>query len=212
MGTLLNAMNRARIRARDVAATLINNDELLLLVNGQIATVHDELINLRSTLIQRTAQLETQQGVPEYIAGFRAVSVLNACTATGRPLVQVTPGEMQCYDAAAEGAPQYFALMPARHVILYPTPDDIHQIQFTYYPPVVELVDIDEDDFAYDGIFNRFFEDALTVDILGINERDITYASALMAVNFEKALNKVFARRIETRRTVTPDMFMVEGL
>lgn len=212
MGTLLTTLDRARIRARDTDKTLFSDAQLLALINGIITHVHDELINIQSLLIEATHDENLVAGVADYVAGFRAVSITRAFHSNTGELFQVTPEEAHDLGYHGEGRPRAFTFGTGRNITFYPTPDDAYPVRFYYFPPAMELTNIPDDDFPYDGLFNRYIEDALAVEIRGIQERDISYAAANMALSWEKAMNKTYARGVQKKRVATPDMFYVGGL
>jgi hypothetical protein len=157
--------------------------------------------------------LTTEAGKGEYTAGFRFESVsLAHIGGDTTPISQVPPEQAAAWAGSASGRPTAFYLGNDRRVGFLPVPDDAYTVRFYHHKPLIELTDVENDDLPFDGVFDRVVEDMLTVDILGINERDTTYAAGLLAINWEKAMNRAFARGTAAKRMPVPDMFAVEGL
>lgn len=212
MGTLSTAITRARIRARDTAKTLLTDTQLIELANGAVETIYAQLVEIRSSLVFATDTLTTEAGTDEYTANFRFTAVSLAHIAGDpTPLDAVAPEAAAAQAGAAPGRPAAFYLKPQRRVGFLPVPNDAYPVVFYYQQPLPALTK-PEDTLPFDGIWDRVIEDMLTVDMLGTNERDTTYAAGLLAVNWTGAMNKTYARGVMRRRVRRPAMFAAEGV
>jgi hypothetical protein len=213
MGTVKTHGDLARVKARN--PTSITDLITLGLVNGILENIYQQLVFVESNLVYAETSITTAAGDMEYTPevsfnGFLRDGVWVDGETTY--LAELTEADKVKYDyGSTTSRPEGYYLTEDGKVGFLWVPDDEYTIYAQYWKPLTALDDYDDDDLPWGGIWNQAIERLLVVEILEILERDNSRQAILADIEWDKAMNMVYARGIRQRRQVS-DMFTVDGI
>ena len=199
MGTLAVKLNKVRLHIKDLDKTKFSDDELLLLANDIRSRIDRLLESMESSLVFTQASFNTEVGVLDYTLattkGLADESVW--ITDPEYPLTLVTwiPTD------GATGTPSRYALLPDGNISLYPTPDEVQTVGYSYYAESTPFTSYTTDDIPYFGIWDEGLERTVTLEALEILERDISRVSILANDAWMQATQKTVLRGCRRRQS-----------
>lgn len=216
MGTLQTVITRALVRARGQEQHVYaqGDDQLLGLVNSILEDVNKDLQQIESSLVYSHGTITTSVGMMEYTPGFTHQGFLDNgvwVTDDTRFLKLLTESDKVEFDYLnSTGEPIGYYLTEDGKVGLLWVPDAIYTVNVLYWKPLTEMTAVATDVIPWGGISNRFIQERLTMDLMMIQERDITQQAALVQGIQDQALAATY--RIGVRPiTKTGSFFDLEG-
>lgn len=216
MGTLQTVVTRALVRSRshNQHVWAEQDDQLLGLVNGILEDINKDLRQVESSMAYSHGTITTESGTMEYTPLFTHVGFcddgvwINDDTSF---LKLLNEADKVAYDylnttMQPEG---YFFTEDSKVGFLW-VPDDVYTVNVLYWKPLTEMTTIATDTLPFMGIWNRFIQERLTMDLMMIEERDITQQAAIVANAYDAAMSETYRYGVRNRR-ISTSFFDLEG-
>lgn len=213
MGTVKTHGDRAQMKTRN--PTSITDTIVLGLINDILENIYQQLVFVESNLVYAETSIPTVAGTMEYTPtpsfnGFLRDGVW--IDGEDGYLIELSETDKVKYDyGSTTSQPEGYYLTEDGKVGFLWVPDAVYTIYCQYWKPLTALTDYDNDDLPWGGIWNQAIQRLLVVEILEILERDNSRQAILADIEWDKAMNMVYARGIRQRRQVS-DMFTIEGV
>lgn len=216
MGTVKTIGDKARIKIRDTSKTVyLLDSELLGMINDISESIYQTLCQIESNLIYGIASVTTVADIVEYVPTFDFDGFLASGSWVADNtvyLTQISESEKNRHGyGSSTGEPSFFYLTEDNKIGYLSVPDKAYIISHTFLKPLVELTDYDSDDLPWYGIWDAVFMRQLAVELLEIQERDITRQAMLLEIARSKALNMTYKRGIR-QRAQRSGLYSAEGL
>ena len=219
MGTLKTAIDLARIKTRTTnkISPFSSNSDLVLIVNGILEEIYQTLVSVQSNLVYDEGTVTTTADTGEYTPSFTTKGgfLHEGSWVDGEDtylsLVSEADKIKWDYDSSTN-QPEAFYLTADGKIGYLWVPDDTYTIHHLYWKPYTELTSYDDDDLPWEGIWNKYIERMLIVEMLEILESDNSRQAILAENEWDHAMNLVYNRGIRQEKVIS-DMFSgIEGI
>lgn len=207
MGTLQTVITRALVRARGQEQHVYahGDTQLLGLVNSILEDINKDLQQVESSLVYSHGTITTAAGTGEYTPSFTHQGFMdNGVWITDETifLKLLSESDKVAYDyATATGQPEgYFFTEDGKVGFLW-VPDAIYTVNVLYWKPLAEMTAVSTDTLPWGGIWNRFIQERLTMDLMMIQERDIVQQSVLVQGQYDAAMAATYRMGVRSIRT-----------
>ena len=218
MGSLRTIVDRAlvNIRGQNQFIYAQKDAQLLGTVNTILAEVHEILQSIESNMVYSHGTISLADGTGEYTPSFSFESIMDEGVwlddSADKFLVQGNEVDKMWYDTEnTTGEPETYYITEGGDIGFLWIPDDSYTANVLYFTPLTELTDIDSDDLPWNGIWNRFIQDALEMKLKRSQERNVTIEALSKLDSYSGAIAKTYKRGVRSRR-VTSDFFSLEGM
>lgn len=215
MGTVATIANRERVKIIDTKVDY-GDPDVLGMLNGILETIYQTLVNVNSNLVYDIGNVLTEADTVEYTPGFSFDGFLREGSwVDGEDiyLSQVPEADKIKWDyASTTSQPEAFYITEGGDIGYLWVPDDAYTIYHTYWKPLTALTDYDNDDFPWNGIWNRYIGTMLLRELMELMEKEPSALHLYLSrIEWDKAMVMVYTRGIRRERQVS-DMFSVEGI
>lgn len=214
MGTVSTCCDRARVKIRDKNARQFTDADLLGMINDILEDIYQTLVNMNSNLVYATGTVTTTADKGEYTPSFESDGFLSdGSWVDGEDiyLQQVSEADKIKWDYdSTTNQPEAFYVTEDEKIGYLWVPDDAYTIHHTFWEPLIELDDYDNDDLPW-LVWNRVVQRRLVVEMLEVLELDNSRHLGFLVIEEEKAMAMTYARGVRKTRQAS-DMFSVEGI
>ena len=215
MGTLSDHAERAGLKIRDSNWRQFAKTERLSLANDIIEQIYQKLVFIESNLVYAEGTITTVASIAECTPSFSHDGFLHDgvwLDGEDTYLGQVEEADKVKYDyGTTTSKPEAYYLAEDGKVGFLWVPDDAYTVHVQYWEPLTALTDYDSDDLPWGGIFNRYIQRMLVLEMKEVLERDNTRDAIMAAIELGQALNMVYARGVRYRRQIS-NMFSIKGI
>ena len=215
MGTLKVHADLAALKIRDTSNIQFFEADKLALINDILETIYQTLINVNSNLVYAVGTIPTVADTAEYVPGFSHNGFMregNWVDGEDTYIYQVPEADKIKWDySSTTSQPEAFYVAEDGKVGYLWVPDAVYTIYHTYWKPLTALTTYATDALPWDGIFNRFIQRMLIVEMMEILEVDSSRQALLADIEMDKAMNLVYARGVR-REKVVSNMFSIGGI
>lgn len=220
------AIARARGKARDSDSEFFTSDsDLLYIINDDIQNLWSELQFVESTLVYDHITVTTSTGTTassaEVSLSFTHAGILKdgvwRVGYGGQPLYEVIETDTRLWNTegatgtVTTGIPvAYYLTQNGSTMGFLWIPNDAYTFNVFYWKPASDLSSVGEA-LPFGGIFDEYFTQSLTMQMLEIMERDNSRVAVLAQIAKNKGMQKVYARGLRPKK-ITSNMFSVEGI
>ena len=212
MGTLQTAVTRALVRTRGQSQHVYayQDAQVLGLVNSILEDINKDLQGIESNLVYSHGTITTVSGTMEYTPSFTHQGFCdNGVWISDNFLTFLNEADKVAYDYLnATGEPEGYYLTEDGKVGFLWVPDAIYTVNILYWKPLTEMTAIASDTIPFSGIWDRFVQERLVMDLMMIQERDVTQQSAIVAGVYDQAMSAVYRRGVRPRR-IGGDFFSI---
>jgi len=217
-------ITNARFKIHDEDSTYFDTDSYLLtLINSIIEEVYSTLLQINSPLVQDSTVVRTTTGTTgttnEVSLGIAHAGISKVWRVGygESPLFAVSESDKSNYNTDGATGTAVVAIPEAYYLtgnnstmgFLW-IPDNIYTFNVYYWKETTALSATTES-LPFDGIFDRYIEAKLVVELLEIMERDNSRRAIFAQNEWDKAMGRVFKLRIEKRKVVS-NMFSIGGI
>ncbi len=214
MGTVKTIGDSLRFKIQDTTRRPHTKTELLYMFNELLESIYQEMVNVNSNFVYGVGEITTIANTIEYTPDFTHNGFLrNGSWVSGDDifLKQCDESDKIKFDwISSRSQPTHFYLTEDNKIGYLPVPDTEYTIIHQYWKPLVPLADYDNDNFAYNGIWNLYIGKKLlseSMTILGFNgDRSLVLAER----EHDKAMQMVYNHGIRRER-VSSGLFSVQG-
>lgn len=215
MGTVATYCDRARVRVRDSARIELIDPEVLGILNGILETIYQTLVNVNSNLVYALGTVTTVDGTAEYTPTFTFDSFLrDGSWVDGEDtyLKEVSEADKIKWDyTSTTNTPEAYYITEDGKVGYLWVPDDAYTIYHTYWAQVTAITNYTTGTLPWGGIFNRYIERQLVIEILEMQEKDTSMSMFHAQTEWDKAMTMVYNRGIRRERQAS-DMFSIGNI
>lgn len=225
MTTAATTITNARFKIHDEDSTYFDTDSYLLaLINDIIQEVYTTLMQIESSLVYSHTTITTTTGTTGSTnevslsithAGFLEDGIWRVGYST--PLVAVTESDKINYNTdgatgtAVVAIPEAYYLTENNSTMGFLwIPDNAYTFNAYYWkeqPALSAMLS----SLPFDGIFDRYIEAKLVVELLEIMERDNSRRAIFAQNEWNKAIGRVYALGLRPKKVVS-DMFSISGI
>ncbi len=204
-------LTRARIMARDTDKLLLTDPNALIIANSLLEEIYDIIKNVESNLVYAEADISAVDGTREYSTpdefnGYMGDGVWH----DGEDIFLQKVSEVaKVHYGTTENKPEVYYITEDNKVGLLATPGDSYTIHTQYWKMLTELTDLG-DTMPWYGIWDKYFTERLAVEMLLIEERDVSGRAAIMSAAYNRAMTKTYQRG--TRNLKRKTNFFVNGV
>ena len=216
MGTLQTVVTRALVRVRGQGQHVYANQDaqILGIVNGILEDINKDLHDIESSLAYSHGTIATVAGTMEYTPGFSHSGFMDdGVWVTGDTLFLKMLSEADKvafdYTASTNQPIGYYHTEDGKVGFLW-VPDAVYTVNVLYWKPLTEMTAIASDTLPWGGTWNRFIQERLTMDMMMIQERDVTQQAALVDGVYSQAMAETYRKGVRERR-VKGSFFELEG-
>ncbi len=223
MTTAATTITKARFKVQDEDSTYFDTDTpILAIINDIIEDIYSTLIKTESTLVYGHTTITTTTGTTGSTnevslsiahAGFLKIwrkgfdIPLYAVTETDR-INWNTDGAT---GTAVVAIPEAYYLTENNSTMGFLwIPDDVYTFN-AYYWKELTVLSATTESLPFDGIFDRFIEARLVVDLLEIMERDNSRRAVFARNEWNKAMTRVYKLGLRPKKVVS-NMFSIPGI
>ncbi len=216
MGSLSTCIDLARFKALDTDKILFTDANLISIVNGILEQIYQTLVNVQSNLVYDAGTITTTNGVAEYTPSFttRGGFLREGSWIDGEDtyLYQVSEADKIKWDFdSSTNQPEVFYVNAAGDIGYLWVPDNTYTIHHLYWKPYTAMATYADDDLPWENIWNQYIERMLIIEMKETQEADTSRQSVLAQIEWDKAMNLVYARGIRQEKVVS-NMFAIEGI
>ena len=224
MTTAATTITSARFKIHDEDSTYFDTDSYLLsLINDIIQEVYSTLLQVESPLVQSSTTVTTTTGTTG-TTNEASLSITHAGidkvwrVGYGEcPLVAVVESDKNHYNTDGPTGTAIVALPEAYYLTgenstmgFLHIPDNVYTFN-VYYWNEVPALSATTGTLPYDGIFDRYVEAKLVVELLEIQERDNSRRAIFAQNEWNKAMARVYKLKLQPRKVVS-NMFSIPGI
>lgn len=216
MGTLQTVVTRALVRARGQSQHVHaqSDTQVLGIVNGILEDINKDLQQIESSLVYTHGTIATVAGTMEYTPGFTHQGFMDDgvwITDENRWLKLLTEADKVGYDyLSSTGEPEGYYLTEDGKAGFLWVPDAIYTVNVLYWKALTEMTAVASDTLPWGGIWNRFIQERLTMDLMMIQERDVSQQSVLVSQMYDQAMSATYRIGVRPRKT-RGSFFDLEG-
>lgn len=209
MATVADVVRRIRTKIRDTRSTAFTDQEVMDVMNGVIALVHQLLSNIQSSLAYRGVTFTTTAGVREIqLPGVQSpLPDIGGVYVDDVLLEQIFPHDLATLgdDGSEQGKPiRYYLTAPVSGVSrigFSPTPDAVYSGIAYLKSALTPLTAVDSTPMPFGGVWDAYIEAQTAVELEEILEGDVSYLMAKAHAAYIQALNETYRRGV---RRFTP--------
>jgi hypothetical protein len=184
-------------------------------VNSILEDINKDLQAVESNLVYAQGSITTVADTMEYTPSFTHQGFLDeGVWVDGETtfLKFLTEADKVPYDYdESTGQPEGYYLTEDSKVGFLWVPDAVYTVYVQYWKPLTEMTVLATDTLPFGGIWDRFIQERLVMDLMMIQERDVTQQAALVAGMYDQAMAAVYRRGVRHRRT-NSGFFDYEGI
>ena len=226
MTTAASTITKARFKIHDENSTYFDTDTLILnVINDIIEEVYTTLMQISSPLVQGHTVIRTTTGTTGSTnevslsiahAGFLEGGVWRVGYGES-PLFAVTESDKRNYNTdgatgtAVTGIPEAYYLTEGNSTMGFLwIPNNVYTFNVYYWKEVTALTATTQS-LPFDGIFDRYIEAKLVVELLETMERDNSRRAIFAQNEWSKAIARVYKLGLKRKRMVS-NMFSESGI